>query len=57
VFLYDNIADGYKMVGNAVPVRFANSIAKKILADLQASQLTFPVFDSASPETPAVAHA
>ena len=42
VFLYDKIADGYKMVGNAVPVRFANSIAKKIFADLQESQLVMP---------------
>jgi len=30
VFKYNNIADGYKMVGNAVPVIFAYHLAKKI---------------------------
>jgi DNA (cytosine-5)-methyltransferase 1 len=33
-FYYKNIADGYKMIGNAVPVRMANVLAKKILTDL-----------------------
>lgn len=33
-FYYKNIADGYKMIGNAVPVRMANILAKKILSDL-----------------------
>ena len=33
-FYYKNIADGYKMIGNAVPVRFATILAKKILSDL-----------------------
>lgn len=33
-FYYTNIADGYKMIGNAVPVRMANILAKKILNDL-----------------------
>ncbi len=35
-FYYNNIADGYKMIGNAVPVRMANVLAKKILSDLSA---------------------
>lgn len=35
IFYYQTIADGYKMVGNAVPVRLAESIAKKIRADLE----------------------
>ena len=35
VFQYDNIADGYKMVGNAVPVNLAFVIAKKIIQDLK----------------------
>ena len=26
-FVYDNVADGYKMIGNAVPVRFATALA------------------------------
>lgn len=34
VFKYKNIADGYKMIGNAVPVNFAHYLAKKIYEDL-----------------------
>lgn len=34
-FYYKNIADGYKMIGNAVPVLMANILAKKIMSDLQ----------------------
>ena len=33
-FVYDSISDGYKMVGNAVPVEFAKVIAKKIFIDI-----------------------
>jgi len=35
VFRYENIADGYKMIGNAVPVNFAFHIAKKIHEDMK----------------------
>jgi len=35
IFKYENIADGYKMIGNAVPVNFAKHIARKIMADLK----------------------
>jgi len=35
IFKYTDIADGYKMIGNAVPVNFANHIAKKIMSDLK----------------------
>jgi DNA (cytosine-5)-methyltransferase 1 len=35
IFKYDNIADGYKMIGNAVPVEFARQIAMKIKRDLK----------------------
>ncbi len=35
LFIYENIADGYKMIGNAVPVNFAKHIAKKIYDDLK----------------------
>ena len=35
IFKYQNLADGYKMVGNAVPVEFARIIAEKIMADLR----------------------
>ncbi|MCL2687172.1 MAG: DNA cytosine methyltransferase [Methanobrevibacter sp.] len=30
IFYYENIADGYKMIGNAVPVKLSEAIAKKI---------------------------
>lgn len=33
-FLYTNVSDGYKMVGNAVPVKLAEAMAKKIKSDL-----------------------
>lgn len=34
IFYYKDIADGYKMVGNAVPINFAYALAKKIFSDL-----------------------
>lgn len=34
-FYYNNIAAGYKMIGNAVPVRLAQALAKKIKEDLE----------------------
>ena len=33
-FIYTKIEDGYKMVGNAVPVELARQIAEKIKKDL-----------------------
>lgn len=36
IFKYDYLADGYKMIGNAVPVMFAKHIALKIAQDLDA---------------------
>lgn len=33
-FIYSNVADGYKMVGNAVPVKLAEVIARQIKKDL-----------------------
>jgi DNA (cytosine-5)-methyltransferase 1 len=35
LFLYSKVADGYKMVGNAVPVKFAEQLANKIKSDLK----------------------
>jgi DNA (cytosine-5)-methyltransferase 1 len=35
VFKYTDVADGYKMIGNAVPVEFAKVLAKKIMSDIQ----------------------
>jgi DNA (cytosine-5)-methyltransferase 1 len=34
IFKYENILDGYKMVGNAVPVNLAYHLARKIKATL-----------------------
>lgn len=34
VFVYNDIADGYKMIGNAVPVNLAYAIANQIFNDL-----------------------
>lgn len=34
IFYYKDIADGYKMIGNAVAVNFAHCLAKKIISDL-----------------------
>ena len=34
IFYYQNLADAYKMIGNAVPVRLAEEIAQKIYSDL-----------------------
>lgn len=42
IFQYQKISDGYKMVGNAVPVNLARILASKILADLQAIQSSIP---------------
>ncbi len=38
IFKYNDVADGYKMIGNAVPVNMAEVIAKKILIDIQEYQ-------------------
>ncbi len=35
IFKYENVADGYKMIGNAVPVEFARHLAQKIAGDLR----------------------
>lgn len=40
IFKYTNIADGYKMIGNAVPVNFAKAIADKIYNDLKLINVT-----------------
>lgn len=35
IFIYDNLSDGYKMVGNAVPVNMAQILATQIYRDLE----------------------
>jgi DNA (cytosine-5)-methyltransferase 1 len=37
VFRYRNVLDGYKMIGNAVPVEFARRLALQIKSDLKSS--------------------
>lgn len=37
IFKYQDVADGYKMIGNAVPVNFAYHLAKKIFTDLKSN--------------------
>ena len=34
IFYYKKVSDGYKMIGNAVPVDFAYILASKIMQDL-----------------------
>jgi DNA (cytosine-5)-methyltransferase 1 len=34
LFIYDCVADGYKMIGNAVPVNFATALAEQISLDV-----------------------
>lgn len=36
LFHYKNVSDGYKMIGNAVPVKLAEAIANKITEDINA---------------------
>jgi DNA (cytosine-5)-methyltransferase 1 len=38
IFEYTDVADGYKMVGNAVPVNLAYAIAKEIKKDLKSAK-------------------
>jgi len=35
IFKYNSVADGYKMVGNAVPVELAKVLAEHIYKDIQ----------------------
>ncbi|MCL2061645.1 MAG: DNA cytosine methyltransferase [Firmicutes bacterium] len=35
IFIYNDIANGYKMIGNAVPVNLAKAIATQIMGDLK----------------------
>ena len=34
-FVYNRVADGYKMIGNAVPVKFARTLAESIKQHLK----------------------
>jgi DNA (cytosine-5)-methyltransferase 1 len=52
IFFYENLVDGYKMVGNAVPVEMAKVLATKILNDLKTCKQNFkytePIFNEIS---------
>lgn len=39
IFYYEKVADGYKMVGNAVPVNHSKCLAEVILQDLNSLNL------------------
>jgi len=39
IFHYKNVAEGYRMVGNAVPVRLAETLARKIKEDLENAKI------------------
>jgi DNA (cytosine-5)-methyltransferase 1 len=45
IFYYDNVAKGYKMVGNAVPVKLAEAIASQIKVDLSGLNLSVKSVD------------
>jgi len=38
IFYYTNVSDGYTMIGNAVPVKLAEALAKQIMQDLNKKQ-------------------
>ena len=40
VFHYNSVVAGYKMIGNAVPVRMAKVLGQKIFADLISLRVT-----------------
>jgi DNA (cytosine-5)-methyltransferase 1 len=45
IFYYNNVAKGYKMVGNAVPVKLAEAIASQIKVDLSELNLSVKSVD------------
>lgn len=52
IFKYKNLAAGYKMIGNAVPVRLAQVIATKIKEDMKELDILSTASESDSAETP-----
>ena len=38
-FIYQRVSDGYKMIGNAVPVKFAEHLAMQILRDIDVPEV------------------
>lgn len=43
IFYYNNLIAGYKMIGNAVPVRMGKILAEKILTDLNSVKISRPI--------------
>ena len=52
LFKYKDIADGYKMIGNAVPVEFAYNIAQKIYQDLSVVPGLIGIYRNKLPKMP-----
>jgi DNA (cytosine-5)-methyltransferase 1 len=48
IFVYDNVVNGYKMVGNAVPVELARRLAMQIQADIVKCSAAPPNWDIGS---------
>jgi DNA (cytosine-5)-methyltransferase 1 len=48
IFYYQNIANGYKMVGNAVPIKLAEAMANKIRSDIEPMQKDYVTSAAAS---------
>lgn len=45
IFYYKNVVAGYKMIGNAVPVKIAEVLAEKILSDLRGHRIQEEIFN------------
>ena len=41
-FVYSRVSDGYKMIGNAVPVEFGRRLAVQIMSDLKSVKISKP---------------
>ncbi len=50
IFYYNDVADGYKMIGNAVPVKLAEAIANKIMEDINVKKSNFEFVKSSFSE-------
>ena len=46
IFHYENVVDGYKMIGNAVPVLLANHLAVQIKKELSRANDSLPSFET-----------
>ena len=56
IFHYNDVADGYKMIGNAVPVKLAEVLALKIMEDIKEVATTNTAVNSAQKEETPLCH-